>query len=188
MDETNNTQNTNAVATPADNKETAPATPSLHKYYWSTDDKPFEPTWVPFEIQDNSYPLVKEAPSPDMKAPKYDWNHRVWNDNVEESVNQKVNQAVDDYKALSKQVGQMQTQMTNSEKQSQTTSRDFQSLQQMVVALGQNIGQQTNLLKQLTEQTAQGNPAKPTTDTAQQGQSQDKANTATADNKEEGNK
>ena len=81
--------------------------PSLHKYYWSTDDKPFAPTWVPFELAGDSYPLVVSEPDPTFKSPKYDWRNRVWVDNVAETVFDKVNKVSDSVKTLSTRVDNM---------------------------------------------------------------------------------
>lgn len=80
ISQSNNTQS-GATATP---------TETLHEYYWSNDDRPFEPVWVHFELTENAYPLVKDAPSSDLKLPKYDWKNGVWNDNLAESINDKV--------------------------------------------------------------------------------------------------
>lgn len=69
---------------------------TLHEYYWSTEDRPFEPVWVNFELATNAYPLVKDAPNPELKSPKYNWRYDAWNDNLADFINKKLDKTVKD--------------------------------------------------------------------------------------------
>ena len=165
------------------------ASDSLHEYFWSTDDRPFEPVWVRFEISNDSYPLVKDAPDASMKSPKYDWRNGVWQDNEEDSINARMTKTAETVKSLSQTVSQMQTNAQAQQKQAtendDKTAKSMRALQQVVMTMSQSIAQQssilTNLANKLDNQPAQA--AQPTEQTAK---TEPQVNGATTDAKEEG--
>lgn len=158
VDQSTNTQ-AGAIATP---------TETLHEYYWSNEDRPFEPVWVHFELTENAYPLVKDAPNPELKSPKYDWKNGVWNDNLAESINDRLNKTVKNVDSLAEQVSTMKTQNIEQQKQDQAkdtkNTQTLVAVQQMVATLGQNLGQQTMLIKSLIDAQKSNTSASTTTE------------------------
>lgn len=201
MDNTQENQNVQATETPAvqpttpastdsntqkEAEATATPTESLHEYYWSTDDKPFEPVFVKFEIDTNMYPLVKEKPE-GLKSPKYDWRNGHWVENLAESVGQQVNSVKEDVKSLSARVDTMQADQQAQVKEATAndtkTNATLEGLQSMIVAINAQSGQQTLLLKELTNKINTQSSSL-TTDTTKQ--TAETKPVATSDVKEEG--
>lgn len=114
--------------------------PSLHKYYWSTDDKPFAPTWVPFELAGDSYPLVVSAPDPTFKSPKYDWRNRIWVDNVAETVFDKVSKVSDSVKALSTRVDNMAQAQTDAVKADAANDKKMDQMLKLITMTNAQLG------------------------------------------------
>ena len=114
--------------------------PSLHKYYWSTDDKPFAPTWVPFELAGDSYPLVVSEPDPTFKSPKYDWRNRVWVDNVAETVFDKVNKVSDSVKTLSTRVDNMAQEQANAVKADAANDKKMDQMLKLITMTNAQLG------------------------------------------------
>ena len=165
------------------------ASDSLHEYYWSTDDKPFEPVWVRFEISNNSYPLVKDAPSADMKSPKYDWRNGTWEDNLADSINARMTKTTETVKTLSQTVSQMQANAQAQQKQAtendNKTNKSMQALQQVVMTMSQSVAQQSVILTNLANKLdAQQAPA--TQPTTPQAKTEPQVGSNTTDAKEEG--
>lgn len=177
MDETQNTAVENNVKTTASD--------SLHEYYWSTDDRPFEPVWVCFEISDNSYPLVKCAPDASMKSPKYDWRNGIWQDNLADSINARMTKTAEAVKNLATTVNQLQTNTQAQQKQAtendSKTTKSVQALQQVVMSMSQSIAQQSTILTSLAGKLE----TKPADNTNETAKTEPQA-TATTDAKEEG--
>lgn len=160
---------------------------SLHEYYWSTDDRPFEPVWVRFEISDNSYPLVKDAPSVDMKSPKYDWRNGTWEDNLADSINARMTKTAETVKTLSQTVSQMQTNAQAQQKQAtendDKTNKSMQALQQVVMTMSQSVAQQSAILTNLANKLDAQPATQPTTPAAK---TEPQVGGNTTDAKEEG--
>lgn len=163
------------------------ASDSLHEYYWSTDDRPFEPVWVRFEISDNSYPLVKDAPGADMKSPKYDWRNGTWEDNLADSINARMTKTAETVKALSQTVSQMQTNAQAQQKQAtendDKTNKSMQALQQVVMTMSQSVAQQSAILTNLANKLDAQPATQPTTPAAK---TEPQVGGNTTDAKEEG--
>lgn len=178
MDETQN--NTEVKTTASD---------SLHEYFWSTDDRPFEPVWVRFEISNDSYPLVKEAPDTSMKSPKYDWRNGVWQDNEEDSINARMTKTAETVRSLSQTVSQMQTNAQAQQQQAtendDKTAKSMKALQQVVMTMSQSIAQQSAVLTSLANKLG-NQPAQTTQPTEQTAKTEPQVSGATADAKEEG--
>lgn len=165
------------------------ASDSLHEYFWSTDDRPFEPVWVRFEISNDSYPLVKEAPDTSMKSPKYDWRNGVWQDNEEDSINARMTKTAETVKSLSQTVSQMQTNAQAQQQQAtendDKTAKSMKALQQVVMTMSQSIAQQSAVLTNLANKLG-NQPAQTTQPTEQPAKTEPQASGATTDAKEEG--
>lgn len=165
------------------------ASDSLHEYFWSTDDRPFEPVWVRFEISNDSYPLVKEAPDTSMKSPKYDWRNGVWQDNEEDSINARMTKTAETVKSLSQTVSQMQTNAQAQQQQAtendDKTTKSMKALQQVVMTMSQSIAQQSAILTNLANKLG-NQPAQTTQPTEQTAKTEPQVSGATADAKEEG--
>lgn len=165
------------------------ASDSLHEYFWSTDDRPFEPVWVRFEISNDSYPLVKEAPDTSMKSPKYDWRNGVWQDNEEDSINARMTKTAETVKSLSQTVSQMHTNAQAQQQQAtendDKTAKSMKALQQVVMTMSQSIAQQSAVLTNLANKLG-NQPAQTTQPTEQTAKTEPQVSGATADAKEEG--
>lgn len=165
------------------------ASDSLHEYFWSTDDRPFEPVWVRFEISNDSYPLVKEAPDTSMKSPKYDWRNGVWQDNEEDSINARMTKTAETVRSLSQTVSQMQTNAQAQQQQAtendDKTAKSMKALQQVVMTMSQSIAQQSAVLTNLANKLG-NQPAQTTQPTEQTAKTEPQVSGATADAKEEG--
>ena len=148
--------------------------PSLHKYYWSTDDKPFEPTWVPFELAGDSYPLVVSEPDPTFKSPKYDWRNRVWVDNVAETVFDKVNKVSDSVKTLSTRVDSMAQEQANAVKADAANDKKMDQMLKLITMTNAQLGSLFSKLN--TSATAENNKTADAA-TATQGTTTDNAST-----------
>uniref|UniRef100_UPI003F563961 hypothetical protein n=1 Tax=Lactobacillus acidophilus TaxID=1579 RepID=UPI003F563961 len=151
----------------------------LNEYFWSTDERPFEPVWVHFEINDNSYPLVKDAPDPSLKSPKYDWRNGIWNDNLADSLNTRMTKTTEAVKNLTETVNQIQANSQAQQKQAtendSKTNKSVQALQQIVMSMSQSVAQQSAILTNLADklETTKSAVTTPTTQTGSQAVSTD---------------
>ncbi|MBD5429723.1 hypothetical protein [Lactobacillus sp.] len=149
------TQTSTSVEEKQDN--TAKPTNSLHQYYWSTDDMPFEPVWVPFELDHSLYPLVATAPDPSIKQGKFDWAKNIWVDVDNQSTGQKVATLTASVKDIAENVKTLKADHDESVKADKQNQVQMQAMQKMLAnsnaMAGQISGQMAQFGTAITELT-----------------------------------
>lgn len=158
------TINTNeAASTEAQNAETKT---TLNLYYWSTDEQPFAPAWVPFKLAGDSYPLVAQAPDPDIKSPKYDWKNRIWIDNMATTVFDKINKVSDTVKDLTTRLNTVAAAQTTATKSDQAADQKMDQMLKLITMTNAQLGALTTKFNNALAQgskPADNNSAAPAT-------------------------
>lgn len=170
---TQSVENTEEVQLPTsvdENKNSIEPTNSLNQYYWSTDDMPFEPVWVPFKLDHNLYPLVVTAPDPSIKQGKFDWITNTWTDIDNQSTGQKVATLTASVNNIAESVKQLKDDQLTNAKTDKQNQLQMESVQKMLAnsnaMTGQISGQMTQFGTALTQLAAAVNKLTDTTDTS----------------------
>lgn len=110
-----------------------------HVYYFSNDKYYCVPIITPYELP-NVYPITTEAPSKDLKNPKYDWGLMKWGEGDAKNLQAQIAKVEDSVKALTT---------------SQASNLQINTKMQVSLdALQAVIAKQTQLLTQLSTQQA----------------------------------
>lgn len=108
-------------------------------YYFSNDKYYCVPIITPYELP-NVYPITTEAPSKDLKNPKYDWGLMKWGEGDAKNLQSQIAKVEDSVKALTT---------------SQASNLQINTKMQVSLdALQAVIAKQTQLLTQLSTQQA----------------------------------
>ena len=163
------TEETQLVATPVENTETAKTEPkkeiTMHTYYWSNEDVPFRVLRTDDEITSNQYPIVVAAPDPSLKAPKYDWMKQEWIETSEESLGQRLTTVVEQLENAQKSINVLQEAHQTTLKNTESTDTAMDQLQKTVQMSNRMMATLSATVSALTKAYQGLKPSDTTTET-----------------------
>lgn len=146
--------------------ETEPAKEiTMKTYYWSNDNVPFRVIRTTDEITEDQYPIAVTAPDPNIKAPKYDWIEHKWIETSEESLGQRLTEAVETIKNIQNSVTTLQEAEQNNVKNTEQGNTAMEQMQKTIQMSNRMMGTLSSTVAALTK--AYQDLTKPTENTTE---------------------
>ena len=161
---TEETANENVTATQSTTTEPAKEI-TMKTYYWSNDNVPFRVIRTTDEITEDQYPIAVTAPDPNIKAPKYDWIEHKWIETSEESLGQRLTEAVETIKNIQNSVTTLQEAEQNNVKNTEQGNTAMEQMQKTIQMSNRMMGTLSSTVAALTK--AYQDLTKPTENTTE---------------------
>ena len=137
----------------------------MKTYYWSNDNVPFRVIRTTDEITEDQYPIAVTAPDPNIKAPKYDWIEHKWIETSEESLGQRLTEAVETIKNIQNSVTTLQEAEQNNVKNTEQGNTAMEQMQKTIQMSNRMMGTLSSTVAALTK--AYQDLTKPTENTTE---------------------